>query len=431
MLPFLKKDLRLVLRDPGELLLLLGMPLLLIAILGFALGNLLGTGGSTGPPIHIQAALVVQDDAAQGREALRRALAQGDRPALQRAGLFMGSQSFDPLEILKEFLLSEELRELMTVQELTATEAADALEAGELHAVITLPAGFSGALYTRMLLNEGESAEIRVELSEDAPLGASIVRDILQGFAAEFSLQTVLQQLAAERGELPQLTTPDQPVVTGSLERVSGTGRQVSSFAYYAFGMAVMFMLYLIGNSGTRAYLELSNLSFDRIIISNTRPISFLLSKALTAAIVGFAQIMILIVVSNLLFGALRGQPAEFWLQAAVISAALALAVGSLAALVTAIVMRTANNALANAFNSIIVFVFALLGGSFVPLGDGTSLFARIGEGTPNGAALTALLAAARGAELNVWGGSVAKLALITVIAMLAALLLLPRSRSN
>lgn len=431
MLPFLKKDLRLVLRDPGELLLLLGMPLLLITILGFALGNLLGTGGSTGPPIHIQAALVVQDDAALGREALRRALAESELPALQRTGLFMGSQSFDPVEILRDFLLSAELSELMTVQELTAAEAADALAAGELHAVITLPAGFSGALYSRMLLNEGESADIQVELSEDAMLRASIVRDLLQSFAAELSLQTVLQQLAAERGELPQLTTPDQPVVTGSLERVSGNGRQVSSFAYYAFGMAVMFMLYLIGNSGTRAYLELSNLSFDRIIISNTRPVSFLLSKALTAAIIGFAQIMILTVVSNLLFGALRGQPAEFWLQAAVISAALALAVGALAALVTAIVMRSANNALANAFNSIIVFVFALLGGSFVPLGDGTSLFARIGEWTPNGAALTALLAAARGAELTVWGGGVVKLALITVIAMLAALMLFPRSRSN
>src|SRR5690625_4880859 len=358
MLTFLKKDLKLILRDPPELLLLLVMPLVLIAILGFALGGLLGagsSGSSDAAPVHIEAGMVVEDDTAAGRAAFRQALGASDRQAIERAGLLVGSQSFDPLDILRQFLLDEGLQDLMTVRELAASEAGEQLAAGDLHAVITVPEGFSAALYSRMLLNEGESAALIVELSDDAPLRASIVRELLQGFAAEFSLQTALQQLAGERGELPNLQAANVPIVTGSIERIGSDAREVSSFAYYAFGMAVMFMLYLVGNSGTRAYLELSNLSFDRIIISNTRPISFLLSKALTAAIVGFAQIMILIVVSNLLFGALRGQPAEFWLQAAVISAALALAVGSLAALVTAIVMRTANNALANAFNSIIV----------------------------------------------------------------------------
>ena len=62
MLHFLKKDLLLMLRDRSELMLLLLMPLLLIAILGFALGGLLG--GGAGNPIHLQAALVLEDDVA-------------------------------------------------------------------------------------------------------------------------------------------------------------------------------------------------------------------------------------------------------------------------------------------------------------------------------------------------------------------------------
>lgn len=427
---FLKKDLKLILRDPPELLLLLVMPLVLIAILGFALGGLLGagsSGSSDATPVHIEAGMVVEDDTAAGRAAFRQALGASDRQAIERAGLLVGSQSFDPLDILRQFLLDEGLQDLMTVRELAASEAGEQLAAGDLHAVITVPEGFSAALYSRMLLNEGESAALIVELSDDAPLRASIVRELLQGFAAEFSLQTALQQLAGERGELPNLQAANVPIVTGSIERIGSDAREVSSFAYYAFGMAVMFMLYLVGNSGTRAYLELANFSFDRIIISNARPISFLLSKAVAAAIVAFAQIMILITVTNLLFGALRGQPLSFWLAAAAIAALAALAVGALAALVTAVVVSGGNKGIADAFNSVIVFVFALLGGSFVPLGDG--LFARVGEWTPNGAALSALLAAARGADASVWGFGLFKLALMAVIFIGLALVVFPKAR--
>lgn len=431
MLTFLKKDLKLIVRDPVELLLLLGMPLVLIAILGFALGNLLGTGSGTvadTSPVHIEAGLVVEDDISQGRAAFREALSASDRQALEQAGLLLGSQSFDPLDIMREFLLDEGLQELLTVTQLSAIEADAQLASGDLHAVITVPQGFSAALYSRMLLDEGDSAAVLVQLSDDAPLRASIVRDLLQGFAAEFSTQTALQQLASERGEIPSLQGSDVPLVTGSIERLSGDQREVTSFAYYAFGMAVMFMLYLVGNSGTRAYLELANFSFDRIIISNARPVNFLVSKAVAAAIVGFAQIMILIIITNLLFGALRGQPLEFWLQATAIAAMAALTVGALAALVTAVVVRTSNKGIADAFNSVIVFVFALLGGSFVPLGDG--LFAQLGEWTPNGAALKALLDAARGLDASTWGFGMFKLAVMAVICLLLALLIFPRART-
>ncbi len=431
MLTFLKKDLKLVLRDPAELLLLLGMPLVLIAILGFALGSLLGSGGPSGPPVHIEAGLVIEDDIGLGRSQFRQQLADSEVTAIERAGMLLGSQSFNPLVILDEFLLSEGLAEIMTVRHLSPEEAAAQLGSGELHAVVTVPAGFSAALYSRMLLAEGDSAALLLQLSDDAPLRASIVRDLLQGFATEFSIQTVLQQLASERGEIPAIGAADTPAVTATVERLAGGQREVPAFAYYAFGMAVMFMLYLVGSSAGRAYLELDNLSFDRIIITNARPVNFLISKALAAAIIGFVQIMILMIVANILFGALRGQPADFWLKASLISAAMALAVGAMAALVTAVVVRTANKGLADAFNSVIVFVFALLGGSFLPLGDGTSLFSRIGEWTPNGAALTALLDAAHGLDTAVWSFGIVKLAVIAVLCMLAALTVFPRTRST
>lgn len=432
MLNFLRKDLKLIIRDPGELVMLLGMPMVLIVILGFALGGLLGVGGGE-PPIHIEAALVVEDDISSGRQHFMAALADSDAPVPERAGLMAAAQFFNPLDILRDFLGAEGMTELMTVTELSAEDAAAALQAGETHAVITLPAGFSGALYQRMLLAEGDSAAVHLRLGDDAPLSASIVRDLLTGFAAEFNLQTALQQIQAEdqQGfELPKAVDESVLEVVGGTEVVGGETRNVPAFAYYAFAMAVMFILYLIGNTAIRAYLELTTNSFDRILISNASPLAFVLSKAIAAALIGFLQMMILIVVTHLLFGAFAGQPASFWGQAALVSAGMALAVGAITALVTSVVYRSGNRVLADTFNSVIVFALATVGGSFVPVGEPGSLIVQIGNWTPNGAALSSLLAVASGHGFDTWGPGLIRLVLIAVVALIAAVLSFPRTRS-
>lgn len=428
MLPFLRKDLRLLLRNPGELALLLLMPLVLIAILGFALGGLLG-GASSGPPVHITAALVTEDSVAAGRQAFLAELAESDLTAGHRAGLMLAVQTFDPVDIIRSFITSEELSELLTVTELSRAGATAAMEQGEVQAAIVVPAGFSAAMYGRMLIGEGASAELQVQLSDDAPLRASIVRDVLTGFASEFNLQTALQQV---RAEASGGFSDDQVVEVarvGDVEVIDSAGREVSAFAYYAFGMAAMFMLYLVGNTAGRAYLELSSNNYDRIVVSGASPLAFLSGKAAAASLVAFLQAAILIVVTHLLFGAFRGQPVSFWLQAALLAAAAAVAVGGFAALVTSLVFRSGNRGLADAFNSVIVFVFATVGGSFVPLGDGQSLFSRIGDWTPNGAVLSGWLAAAQGAAASEVLSPLIRLAVLAVVAISLALLLFPRMR--
>ena len=427
MLSFLKKDLLLILRDRGELLLLLGMPMLLIAILGFALGGMMDGGADS--PIHVNLGVVVEDDAAAGRAAFREQLQDSDIPALQRTGLLFASQAVDPLAILDDFLSSPDLAELLTVHELPAAEAATMFDNGGLQAVVTVPAGFSASLYGRMFLESGDSARLLLELGDGAPLGASVVKDLLSGFAEEFSLQTALQQVRA--GQSGGFAPPALPAANaaGGTEVIGSSDRSVSSFAYYAVGMAVMFVLFLVGNTAQRAFLELDNFSFNRILMSGARPLSFLASKVLTVTMVGFVQMMLLLLGSQLLFGAFRGQPVSFWLEAALIAAVTSLAVGGLAALVTALVFRSGNRGLADAFNSIIVFVFALLGGSFIPLGG--SLIARIGEWTPNGAGLSALLSAAQGAGAAGWSVLMIRMLLVAAVLLAAGLLIFPRSRSN
>lgn len=413
---FLRKDVRLQLRDFQELALLLLMPIILIGILGLALGQFL-TGGPV--QLSITAALVVQDDPAAGRAEFMSRLAQSDMPVPQRLALTAASVAVQPVEMLRSMLLSPELGEFMTVEELPAAEAAELLAADRVQAVITLPMGYTAGALSGMLLAE-DGAVISIDLSDASPLRAGIVSDVVGSFAHEVSFQSALSQV------LPGPPPPAQQV-SGGIAEVAVGGR-LSSVAFYTFGMAVMFALFVAGSVSSRAFLERSDLTFDRILLSGARPLEFLLSKTLAGAVVTFLQLAFLFVAATLLLGAFRGQPLPFWLAAAGIGAALALAIGALGALVTALNFRANNRALSNVFNSVIVMAFAVLGGSFFPIDNPDSLIARIGGFTPNGAALNGFMDAAKGLSAQAYMPDVLRLLVLAAVLLTAALVAFPRS---
>ncbi len=413
---FLLKDVRLQLRDLQELALLLLMPIILIGILGLALGQFL-TGGPL--QLSIDAALVVDDDPAEGRAEFMSRLAEANMPVPQRLALTAAAVAVQPVEMLRSTLLSPELGEFMTVRQLQADEAADLLGADKVQAVITLPQGYTANTLAGMLLAESGST-IAIDLSDASPLRAGIVRDVVSSFAHEVSFQSALSQVL-------QGPPPAAPADAGGIETVT-VGSQLSSVAFYTLGMAVMFALFVAGSISSRAFLERSDLTFDRILLSGARPLEYLLSKTLAGALVTFLQLAFLFAAATLALGAFRGQPASFWLTAAGVGAALATCIGALGALVTSLNFRANNRSLSNVFNSVLVMGFAVLGGSFFPSDNPDSLIARIGGWTPNGAALNGFMDAAKGLGTHAYLPDITRLLLIAVILLAAALLAFPRT---
>lgn len=416
LLRFLRKDVRLQLRDFKELALLLLMPIILIGILGLALGQFL-TGGPV--QLSINAALVVEDDPTAGRAEFMRRLTQADMPVPQRLALTAASVAVQPVEMLRSMLLSYELTEFITTEELSPAEAGDLLAADRVQAVVTLPPGYTSGTLSGMLLAEGGGA-IQIELSDASPLRAGIVRDVVSSFAHEVSFQSALSQAL-------QGPPPPAPQVAGGTEEITVGGR-LSSVAFYTFGMAVMFALFVAGSVSSRAFLERSDLTFDRILMSGARPIEFLLSKTLAGAVVTLLQLAFLFVTATLLLGALKGQPVSFWLAAAGVGAALALAIGALGALVTSLNFRANNRSLSNVFNSVLVMGFAVLGGSFFPIENPDSLLARVGGWTPNGAALNGFMDAAKGLSAQAYMPDIVRLLIVAGLLLAAAVAAFPRS---
>lgn len=420
MLNFLKKDLLLQLRDYKELALLIGMPLLLIAILGFALGGFM-TSGSV--DLDVSGALVVEDDEAEGLREFDAALAAADLPAAVKLQLGVAARAIRPVSILRGVLFSEDLAEFASVSELPAAQAASLLDANEVKAVITVPAGYTRALLGALLLGERPGAELDLGLSNASPLSASVFQDVIESFAAEVNTRAALGEMGVSLADQAAGSAAG-----GGVERVAGA-RSVSSFAYYTFGMAVMFMLYVVGTVASRAHLELSNNTFDRIMITNANRFTFLASKLFAASGAAFLQVSFLIVAATLLFGAVSGQPPAFWLKTTLVVAALAVSVGALAALLTSVNFRLGSRAASEGFSNVLVFIMAMLGGTFVPLDQSAPALAEIGRWLPTGAGLNTLLNLTIGSPAAAWVPNLLRLAVFTTVVLVAALLVFPKRR--
>ncbi len=408
----IRKDVLLLLRSPTELALLLLMPLILTAILGFALGSVMQGGG--GPPISVRALLVVEDDEAAGMQAFAAAVATRDLPPAQQEGLLAAAQALSPQGLLRAMLASDGLSDMLSVEELPLAEAQAALDQGNAQALIRVPDGFTQDLLGSMLLDEGPGSELQVAMAENAPLGGSIVRDLAHEFARELNFRTALGQLG--HGSV------SAPPASGSVRLVE-SAQSISMLAYYTFAMAVMFVLYTAGAMSSRAVTELSSQSFDRILLSDAGTSRYLGSKFIATTLLGFLQLMFLLGVSNLLLRSLAGRPLEFWLGTAGITLALALCIGGLAALLTSINLRLGNRAIGDLFYSIVPMAFALVGGSLFPV-EGT--MARMGAWTPNGAANSALVKLSMGMDLSAWAPELLRLLGIGGVLLVLALFLLP-----
>lgn len=418
MFNFLHKDLLLHARDYKELGLLLLMPIILIVILGLALGSLLEGGG---PNLNTHAALVIEDDVAAGHAAFTASLASSGLPLPQRLALGAAATTIDPIAMLEGLLNSPELANLLTVTTTDAATARAQLASDDLQAVITVPAGFSAAQLEGMLLGGG-GAQLQLAVSDSSPLRASILQGVLDGYARSVSFQSAL-------GGVLQGAPPAGPHISGGIETIAVTPG-VSSVAYYTLGMAVMFTLFVAGSVAARAFLERSSLTFDRIIISGANRFAFLLSKLFAGVIVVMLQLAFLFVAATLLLGAFRNQSVSFWAHAALVSVLLVACVGALGVLLTALNYRAGSARTSTVFSSVVVTLFSLLGGSFFTVSD-VPLLANLGKWTPNGAALNAYLSVVQGQPLSSYWGNLVRLVVLTALLLAVGYALFPRRGGN
>jgi ABC-2 type transport system permease protein len=165
--------------------------------------------------------------------------------------------------------------------------------------------------------------------------------------------------------------------------------------AYFAPGIAMLFLFFIIGNGARSIVVERREGTLPRILAAPVSTSSVLLGKTVMVMIVGVVSMTAVWLVTWLVFGASWGDPVGVFL---VIVAAVS-AISGISLLITGLA-RTENQA--DTLTTIVALLFAVAGGTFFYGASGALSVMR--QFTPNGQALAAFvdLSAAQATVMDV-----------------------------
>jgi ABC-2 type transport system permease protein len=255
-----------------------------------------------------------------------------------------------------------------------------AVESGSYDAVVVMPAGLGEAVLA------GEAAQLDVVGAATDPLATSVAQAVAGGVAAE--LQTArVTAVAANQAGVEDVTASIQkavaspPAITVEQGEVDGT---FSVMAYFAPGMAMLFLFFIIGDGARSIVAERKQGTLPRILAAPVSPTSVLLGKTAQVMVVGVLSMTAVWLITWLGFGADWGDP----LGVFVVIVAAVTAIAGISLLITGFA-RTENQA--DALTTIVALLFAVAGGTFFLGATGVLNTMRLF--TPNGLALSAFLA--------------------------------------
>ncbi|WP_374685998.1 ABC transporter permease [Promineifilum sp.] len=372
------KDVNILFRDWAALVLIIAGPLVLSLGLGLVTGSF---GGDDTPAISRIPVAVVNHDGGQFGDALAGLLSSPD---------------------LSELLASEAWDD--------EAAARAAVERGDMTAAVIIPAGFSRdvsakRLYTPDAATGQLPAPVPVQVIGDpgAPIGASVVRGIVDEFAARAqtgvtAIEVALTELAASGAVPPaelsavgeamgaQLfgeAAGGEAMAASSLVRVtreSATPSGSAGFnplAYFAPAMALLFLMYAVTLGARTLLSERREGTLARMLVAPVTNGQVLSGKVAGIFLGGFIQLGALILLTTLLFRLNWGNP----LGVLLLIVAAALAATGWGVLIAS---AAANAGQVTSLGMALTLIFGILGGSFAPLQDVSPLLDQLSRITPN-----------------------------------------------
>jgi len=323
-------------RDRRSLIMLLVMPLVLIAILGITLGNMMSGG-----KISTFRVVVVNQD--QGA-----ALPAGP-------GLNLGKT------LAEDVFGSAEARRVMVAAPAADFESAQAeVTAGRAVAAVYVPPTYSADILA------GRTTRIQVVTDPGQPTLAHIVMQVVGGFADQVSFGNLAaralgpdqaRQLLTARAKSPLLDEKSLP----RLQEVSSGARPVSGLQYYAAAMAIMFMVMTAFTRARDILQERQGGTLSRMLATPTSSRQIAAGQILGSMVVLLAQFLVLMLGTHFFYGVYWGP----WIPVLALGLAFTLASTGIATLTAAYARdpHVVDLAVGLAGN-----IFAVLSGGMFPL---------------------------------------------------------------
>lgn len=271
----------------------------------------------------------------------------------------------------------------VTIKEVaTASEAENMVKKEQAGAALIIPKGFA------RLLAEGSAVSVRVIKGAGAPISSSVAQGIAETFANEINAGRLAVATALDSQPSPSPERIEELVAKASSERIPAeieTGRlgprESTSASYFGPAMAIFFLSFTV-QFGTLGLLEeRQNHTLSRMLAGPTRPGSIILGKSLGAFILGMISLGVMATATSILLNANWGPP----LGVAALGAATIFAFMGISAVGSTVAKSQES---ASALVGILMAVFAILGGNFIPINQAPPLMQKLSLGTPNGWAM-------------------------------------------
>lgn len=412
------KDIRLLFSDKKGFLGFIAMPLVLTTILSFALtGSFAEAGITEAIPIAMVKEYNTEEELGQ-YQVLISGYAESE--ALQGSALPDFEQVFFDV-----FLNSQHLRKMITVRVMSSEAAQHSLENKEIAAVVYLPKGFIFNQYVNFTMPYRNTMTIRVVGRPGAEYASQIVQSILSTYLDELNRRVINKNVYLEVGSFYMgsetlfsgmrdiLEGGEMTMDSGTVVRKGIAGkRQVDSFTYYSIAMMGMFILYAASFAGRELLNEKKNGTLDRARTAGVSTSQIITAKYLTTWTLCALQMTVLLCFGKLVLGVDWSSPGK--LAVGVFFSALA--VSGVGIFLSAITLATENFQTVNIFQNLLIHLFALLGGSYIPLEVLPPVFGNLKYIALNGVVLDLFIKTFQGAmwlQLSVQYGVLASISLV------------------
>lgn len=408
------KDLIILFRDRGALVLMLGAPFVLTLGLGLITGAFSGSGQNSGLG-NIPVALVNEDEGELG-------------------------------QALLDLFYSDELADLLEpATAVSPTTARQQVDNDQIAAAVIIPAGFSAAIFPDQQTGQvGTAVAIEIYANPARPISAGVVGSVVEGFVSQVetgmtSVAVTMIQLmqhgrlnvsstdemflfATEMGERLFNVDPNSAQIiqiARENEPAAQANESLNMLAYIAPGMAVAFLLYTVSLGGRSILAERDEGTLARLLVSPTSSTQILAGKVVGIFFTGVAQVSILILASSLLFGLRWGNVGGVILLILTVSAAAT----GWGMVLAAIAKRPGQVA---SYGTALMLGFGLLGGSFVQL-PLTGFLAQLSKITPNAWAIQGFTRLAGGGGLADIATALLALVSMAVLLFVTAVIIFQR----
>ena len=419
---FFKKDFLVYWRDRKEMLIALLLPIALTLILGFSMPNWVENSNET---FQMKAAMVIQNqhevEIARFQENLMRSTLSTE----EKAALSKEAEMFQPEVMLKQLLESDEASGFLEIITLDDQTALSHLEEEKVHAIITIPEGYTLAALNKMLLGQGDGAVLSLTADEQS-MKVSILQNMLDGFFRTVNYQAALNSAFGSYGAAPNSEMLSIQAPTGGLEQIEGVD-MITSFQYYALAISIFFGLSVSTTTASKSITEKREQVFMRIMLAGTHPFRYLSGKVASTFCMALLQMSVLIVLSHFIFQLFPGKDLSFWIGLAGIIILFCLSVAAFSALFTALLFRMNDADIAVGISFIVLMVFGVIGGNLVPMYILPDWVMNIGRVIPNGVTLTSLIQWIQGSPAeDLWFAAVYQGAFFVII-LAVSLWIFPR----